>query len=186
VSIENPSILWRRLDVDGHDACRVLRIGEGWRLEGVAAFAHEGGPCALAYAVDCDSGWRARAARVTGWRAEGSIDLQILRSETGEWRMNGVVQPAARDLVDIDLGFTPATNLIAIRRLDLAIGHGSPAPAAYLAFPDLRLDRLDQTYQRLDARRYRYSAPAYGYDEALTVSAEGFVTAYPSLWEAVS
>jgi len=76
--------------------------------------------------------------------------------------MNGVVQAAAHDLVDVDLGFTPATNLIA----------------------ELRLDRLDQTYQRLDGHRYRYTAPAYGYDDVLTVSPEGFVTTYPALWEA--
>jgi hypothetical protein len=87
--------------------------------------------------------------------------------------------------VDVDLGFTPATNLIAIRRLDLAIGQTTPAPAAHIAFPELRFDRLDQTYQRLDARRYRYTARAYGYDDVLSVTSDGFVMSYPSLWEAV-
>lgn len=180
----NPSILWRRLDGEGHDVCRLVRTSTGWRLEGVAVFAHEGRPCGLVYDVDCDAGWHTRAARVTGSRAGGSIDLHIVRTETGAWQMNGVVQAAAHDLVDVDLGFTPATNLIAIRRLGLAIGQASPAPAAYLAFPELRLDRLDQTYQRLDGHRYRYTAPAYGYDDVLTVSPEGFVTTYPALWEA--
>jgi hypothetical protein len=28
---------WRRLDVEGHDACRLLATAAGWRL-GVAAF----------------------------------------------------------------------------------------------------------------------------------------------------
>ncbi len=37
-------ILWRRLDVPGHDACRLLRSDAGWQLEGAAAFRHERNP----------------------------------------------------------------------------------------------------------------------------------------------
>ncbi|RWH67880.1 hypothetical protein [Mesorhizobium sp.] len=36
-------------------------------------------------------------------------------------------------------------------------------PAAYLAVPELRLTRLDQTHRRLDENRYAYAAPAFGY-----------------------
>ena len=171
--------------MEGHDGCRLLRVEAGWRVEGVAAFVHEGKPCALAYAVDCDSGWHTRTAQVTGSLAGGTVDLRIARGEAGEWRMNGIAQAAVHGLVDVDLGFTPATNLIAIRRLDLSVGNGCSAPAAYVAFPELRMDRLEQTYARLDSHRYRYTAPAYGYDDVVAVSPEGFVTTYPRLWEAV-
>jgi hypothetical protein len=185
-SNNNASILWRRLDMEGHDACRLVGLDGGWRVEGVAAFVHRGEPCGLAYAVECDADWRTRAAEVTGSLNGEPIDLRIARSESGEWRMNGIAQPNARGLVDVDLGFTPATNLIAIRRLNLAPGEGSPAPAAYVAFPELRFERLEQTYVRLDAGRYRYKATAYEYDEVLSVSSIGFVTTYPRLWEVVS
>src|SRR4026207_452783 len=33
------TMLWRRLDVPGHDACALRRIASGWRLEGTALFA---------------------------------------------------------------------------------------------------------------------------------------------------
>ena len=59
--------------------------------------------------------------------------------------LNGEVQQGVAGLVDVDLGFTPASNLLAIRRFDLGIGEATPAPAAYLTFPELRLVRLDQT-----------------------------------------
>jgi len=111
------------------------------------------------------------------------VAIQIGRVDA-DWLLNGILQADAAGLVDLDLGFTPATNLIAIRRLDLAVGKESPAPAAYLPFPALRLERLEQTYKRLDAGRYRYTAPAYGYDDLLTVAATGLVTAYPGLWRA--
>lgn len=179
------SILWQRLDAEGHDVCRLIDVEGGWRLEGVAAFVHEGAPCGITYAVDCDRSWHTRAARLSGTHGADRVAIQIDRTANGDWRLNGVEQGDAAGLVDLDLGFTPATNTIAIRRLDLAVGETSPAPAAYLAFPTARLDRLDQTYARVDENRYRYVAPAYAYDELLTVSAPGLVTSYPRLWRAV-
>jgi hypothetical protein len=184
-SVNPASILWRRLDSEGHDACRLARVDEGFRLEGFAAFGDERGPCGLAYVVECDATWHTRAARVTGSSADQPIDLRIARTELGGWLLNGAPQPAVDRLLDVDLGFTPATNLIAIRRLDLAIGETSPAPAVYLTFPELGLERLEQTYQRLDELRYRYIAPAYSYDDVITVSPIGFVVVYPGLWQSV-
>ncbi|TIR23242.1 MAG: hypothetical protein E5X34_14280 [Mesorhizobium sp.] len=92
----------------------------------------------------------------------------------------------AAGLVDVDLGFTPATNLLPIRRLDLGPGKTTPAPAAYLAFPQLELARLDQTYRRLDESRYAYAASAFGYEAMLTVSSAGFVLDYPGLWRSAA
>jgi uncharacterized protein len=181
---ETSSILWRRLDSEGHDACRLRRDGEGWRLDGVAAFAEDGRACALAYAVECDAAWRTRSARVSGSLGSDAIDLRIQHTGDG-WLVNGSAPALAPDLTDIDLGFTPATNLIALRRLDLAVGEESPAPAAYLVFPELRFEPIEQMYKRLDQRRYRYVSPAYAYDEVITVSSDGFVTTYPRLWQAV-
>lgn len=179
------TILWRRLDTEGHDACRLVDFDDGWRLEGVAAFEDEGAPCAIAYTVECDRSWRTRGASVSGTRGDDRLDIRIRRTESAHWELNGIEQEDVSGLVDLDLGFTPATNTIAIRRLDLAVGETRPAPAAYLAFPAARLARLDQTYARVDATRYRYTAAAYAYDELLTVAATGMVTSYPRLWRAV-
>lgn len=179
------SVLWQRLDAEGHDVCRLIDVDAGWRLEGVAAFVHEAAPCGIAYTVECDRSWHTRAARLSGTYGPDRVAIQIDRTANGDWQLNGVEQVNAAGLVDLDLGFTAATNTIAIRRLNLAVGETSPAPAAYLAFPTARLDRLEQTYARLDESRYRYTAPAYAYDELLTVAATGLVTSYPRLWRAV-
>ncbi|MGX8011797.1 putative glycolipid-binding domain-containing protein [Mesorhizobium sp. ORM8.1] len=180
------SIFWRRLDLEGHDACLLYPTDGGWRLEGHALFLQEGQPCSLAYAVDCDAGWRTRSARVDGFLGAQILRYEIERLGDGQWMLNGAEQAAVAGLVDVDLGFTPATNLLAIRRSDLGIGTATPAPAAYLAFPELKLMRLDQTYQRLDEQRYAYAAPTFGYDAVLEVSAHGFVLDYPGLWRSAA
>ncbi|MCQ3973369.1 MAG: hypothetical protein DPW09_07995 [Anaerolineae bacterium] len=179
------TILWRRLDLPGHDACGLWALAEGWRLAGTAVFSLEGRPCHLAYEVNCDVAWRTRSAQVTGWIGQDAVALAIVSKPGRRWEFNGADQPQAVGCLDVDLGFTPATNLIALRRLALDIGHEADAPAAYLAFPELKLERLEQRYHRLTLDKYDYQAPSVGYVGTLEVSEVGFVTRYPSLWEVV-
>lgn len=84
------------------------------------------------------------------------------------------------------MGFTPATNLLVLRRLDLSRGGAADAPAAWLDVRDGTLVRLPQCYARRTATAYRYEAPTVGYAADLAVSDAGFVTRYPGLWASVS
>lgn len=173
---------WRRLDTEGHDACRLIRKADGWRLSGCATFDHKGSLCLLSYTVDCDAGWRTRSANVTGSVGLGPLVFDVESIPGGRWLLNGEEQPEARGCIDLDLGFTPATNLIAIRRLDPKPGIEVPAPAAYYLEFTLALGVIAQTYRRTTGNTLHYRSPAYGYDETLTVSDVGFVTDYPGLW----
>jgi len=86
--------------------------------------------------------------------------------------------------VDLDLAFTPATNLIPVRRLALHVGESAPARAAWLSFPELALEPLDQEYRRTGPSTYRYGAD--GFDSELEVDDAGFIVRYPGRWEAVA
>jgi hypothetical protein len=177
------TILWRRLDSPGHDACTLQTLDTGWRLTGMAVFLEEGRPCQLRYTVDCDAAWRTRRATVVGWMGTTALDVEIVSEPVGCWRFNGAEQHQVAGLVDVDLGFTPATNLIQLRRLDLEVGQGADAPVAYLRFPELRFEPMEQRYHRLTADEYDYRSPRFGYAATLRVSDPGFVTHYPDLWE---
>ena len=172
---------WKRLDTEGHDACRLMRDDDGWRLEGAALFSHEGKACILAYAVECDAQWHTVSAKVKGSVGFNRLDFDVARAGD-DWLLNGVIQPKARGQVDLDLGFTPATNLIAIRRLDLRSGVETPAPAAYYLEFTLELGLVEQTYKRTGETTLAYASPAYDYAAELQVSPIGFVTEYPGLW----
>jgi uncharacterized protein len=176
------TILWRRLDAAGHDACGLWAEDEGWRLAGATLFALDQEPCCLSYEVACDTSWRTRSARISGWIGRAPVTLDIIHQPGNRWQLNGVEQPTVEGLVDVDLGFTPATNLIQFRRLALAVGQAADAPAVYLRFPELRLERLAQRYHRLTHNQYDYQAPSEGYAAPLQVSESGFVTYYPGLW----
>ena len=178
------SILWRRLDTPGHDACRLEQIERGWRLEGSAVFRHEGGPARLAYRVDCDATWRSREGRISGWIGAREIDIAIDHSVDGRWLLNGVAVAGLDRCIDLDYGFTPATNLFQLRRVNLAVGEGADVPVAWLDVPDGTLSVLHQRYERRTRHQYWYEAPRFEYTTMLEIGATGFARRYPPLWEA--
>src|SRR5688572_21320191 len=130
------SALWRRLDTPGHDASRLSRTADGWRLEGTAVFAHERMPARLSYWVDCAEDWRTRRGGVAGWIGDQRYDVNVVRSEAGQWSLDGTVIEGLGQCVDLDFGFTPATNFLQLRRCALGVGEKADFPVAWLDVPD--------------------------------------------------
>jgi hypothetical protein len=179
------SILWRRLDVPGHDACRLVEAMSGYHLEGSAVFMHDGTPAQLAYQVTCDRSWAEQRGRVSGWLGDRAVDFDVMEVTRGSWTLNGTTLGSLQDCRDVDLGFTPATNLLALRRMNLAVGASADCPAAWLNAGAGTLERLPQRYERRGDGVYWYDAPSVGYSGLLEVLPSGFVKSYPGLWEAV-
>jgi uncharacterized protein len=177
------SILWRRLDSPGHDSLRFFFDDMQWHVEGTAVFGHDRLPCRLDYVVLCDSNWHTQSARITGWVGDETIDVEISAIDD-RWRLNGVEQLALAGCIDVDLEFSPSTNLLPIRRLRLGIGENAPVKAAWLRFPGFRLEILDQIYRRIDANQYRYETADGSFARDLTVNDAGVVTLYPGQFEA--
>jgi hypothetical protein len=177
-------VLWRRLDGPGLDACRIRIDWRGVRLDGQAMFVENGQCFRLRYSVVTDARLRARRAVVAGHAGTIAVELDVRRSEQGEWTLDGEAQPQVRGCIDLDLAFTPATNLLPLRRLKLARGQRAEAPAAYLVLQEWQLALLPQTYRRTGRRSYRYEAPTFGYADTLHVSRSGVVLRYPGLFEA--
>ncbi|HYT31356.1 MAG TPA: putative glycolipid-binding domain-containing protein, partial [Thermoanaerobaculia bacterium] len=171
------------LDRPGHEAGRLVHAGSDWRLSGAAVFLHEGQGSRLDYEVVCDRGWHTRSGKISGWVGGDSIEIEIAVDSAGLWRLNGRDCPEVAGCIDLDLNFSPSTNLLPIRRLDLAIGQEAPVRAAWLRFPSFSLEPLDQLYRRLDGSRYRYESAGGEFAADLEVDASGFVTGYPGFAE---
>jgi hypothetical protein len=178
------TILWRRLDAPGHDACRLEETGDGWRLDGTAVFRHDGAIARLDYRVAMGRHWRARWGSVHGWIGERTVELDVERTAEGLWRLDGSAVPGLEHCVDLDFGFTPATNLSQLRRIALAVGDHADVPVAWLDAPAGTLDVLEQRYERRSAEEYQYDAPRFGYSAVLAIAPSGFARRYPGLWEA--
>jgi len=178
------TILWRRLDTPGHDACRLEQHCDGWALDGAAAFLDEHQRvCRLAYRVRCDEQWHTSSGKVQGFVGDGVVDIELARVD-GHWTNNGVVVAALDDVTDLDFGFTPATNLITIRRLGLVEEATAIVHSAWLDVDDDALRPLKQQYRRRTTASYAYACQRFNYADDLEVDAHGFVRVYPKLWQA--
>jgi len=180
------AFFWRKLDHPGHDSCRLFKLSDGWHLSGAAVFWDAGRPCHFQYEVVTDAAWKTQRAKVTGYLGNKAIDLCISSAGNQRWQVSGAPQKGIAGCIDVDLGFTPATNLIALRRLALKIGQRAEAPAAYLEFPKMRFVKLPQAYHRIGRTEYEYEAPTVGYSGMLQVSPSGAIVYYPRLFERVA
>jgi hypothetical protein len=177
-----PSFRWRRCDLPGTDRATLTTTETGYLLLGHAQFQHPAGSVDLHYSVQTSPSWRTEQARVEGMGPQGPLQLHIQVRPDG-WSLNGRLVRALAGCIDIDLSFTPATNLLTVRRLTLAPGQSAEVVAAWLEFPDSRLKPLRQQYERLPALRYGYRCPDLPFETILQVNEDGFVTSYPPLWE---
>jgi len=177
-------ILWRRLDFPGHEIARLEALDNGWKLFGTAIFAYQGDPSKLDYVVICDPTWRTKSAKVKGVIGSREIDVTVTVDMNRRWQLGGTERTSVEGSLDIDLGFSPSTNLLPIRRLQLAVDDEAEVSAAWLPFPSLELEPLAQVYRRVAERTYRYESRGGSFARTLEVNDTGFVTSYPGLWEA--
>lgn len=178
------SILWRRLDHPGHESARLFFEADAWHLQGTAVFIHDGLPCRLDYHIVCDSRWHTRSGKVAGWVGNRLIEIEIAVTTDRRWLLNEKEAPEVAGCVDLDLNFSPSTNLLPIRRLNLAVSQEAEVRAAWLRFPSFKLEPLSQLYKRINETGYRYESAGGSFVTELSVNAEGFVRKYPNLWEA--
>ena len=178
------SILWRGFYLPGHEACQLYPQDSHWHLAGTALFSYQEQPCRLDYQVVCDSDWRTQSAKVDGWLGEREVHIDLAVDGDQLWQINGEARPEASVCVDLDLNFSPSTNLLPIRRLDLAIGQAAEIRAAWLRFPTFELEPLPQVYRRLDESTYHYESGGGSFVADLQFNATGFVINYPGIWQA--
>jgi uncharacterized protein len=178
------SILWRRLDRPGHESAHLFFEAPYFHLEGSAVFAHDRKPCRLDYEIICDSHWRTLSANVGGWVGNQTIKIKLAVSSDQRWQLNEKDCPEVAGCIDLDLNFSPSTNLLPIRRLELAVGQQAQVQAAWLRFPSFTLERLIQVYRRIDETTYRYESGGGSFVTELNVDPTGFVTNYPDSWRA--
>lgn len=182
--MDDQSVLWRRLDKPGHEFGRLFFLDSRWHLSGTPVFLHDKMPTQLTYDVVCDSNWQTLSGKVAGWVGSKAIEIEISVDSDHRWRLNGKEYHEVAGCIDLDLNFSPSTNLLPIRRLGLATGQEAQVKAAWLRFPDFTLEPLVQLYRRIDSATYRYESAGGKFIRELKVSAAGFVTNYPDFWQA--
>jgi hypothetical protein len=195
MEIARRTILWRGIWIPGHEWCQLSPAAGGWRLSGVVLTAVDARPVMVSYDVLVDEDWATRTVQIacsTGAERrtlELTVDGHRWSVRRGTSSENA---PASSDvdafsgLVDVDLGFSPVTNTLPIRRLAPAVGESIDVTAAWVRFPELTLQPLPQRYTRLSDRHYRYASNGGAFMAHLEVDDAGLVVTYEGGWERVA
>lgn len=177
------TLLWRRRDVPALEHFRLREDSDGPRLEGTIVAALDGTPLEVRYTVDCSPGWETRRAWVELETGDQTRALELTADEAGGWWLDARRMDELAGCQDVDLGITPSTNILPIRRLALDIGEAREVTAAWVRFPDLAVMTLPQRYTRLAERRYRYESRGGSFTADLEVDELGLVVRYGDFWE---
>ncbi len=188
MTMQLPSIAaWRHLDArDGFEVLFVRREHDRYHLDGYSTAIQEGEAWGIRYALTLDEDWVTRSAHVVGQSASGAHEVRLEGDGSGEWRVDGEPAPQLSGCFDVDLEASACTNALPVHRLGLRVGERAVAPAVYVRAPALRVERLEQSYARLESdggerARYDYVAPAFDFKAVLTYDRFGFVLDYPGI-----
>lgn len=196
------ALFWERRDVPGAEHV-LLDSRTGLYAQGVAVAA-DPVPYTCHYELQTGPDWVTTRFDV---RAEGAGWARTVRLElaAGRWRITTSEQgdldaalvaagharaglPGTEDpdqlfgAFDVDLGGSPLTNTLPVRRLDLLTAETGVAHrinVAWVLLPSLEVVQADQIYTSLGDNRVRFASETFSTD--MTVDGEGFVVDYPGL-----
>ena len=174
-----PAAAWRLVEAhEGFETVLFRQEGDVVRLEGYSAGVEEGMAWGFRYELEVDAAWATRSARIS---SGGGRKLRLEGDGAGGWLVDGRPAPHLDGVLDVDLEGSACTNCLPIRRLAPAVGERIEAPAAYVRAGDLRVERLAQSYLRLDSGRYDYESPDHGFRAVLVYDDHGLVVDYPGI-----
>jgi hypothetical protein len=196
------SLFWERRDTTGVEHA-LIDAGSGLYARGTA-LAVDPIAYTCTYELQTDPSWATTrlsvAAAGAGWSRTVTLELaakrwRVTTSEQGDLDavLAGSGHPAAGlpgiedpDLLfgafDVDLGGSPLTNTLPIRRLKLLEGETGVAhrvSVAWVLLPSLEVVQADQIYTPLGDHRVRFANETFSAD--LQLDDDGVVADYPGL-----
>jgi hypothetical protein len=149
-------------------------VEEGIELEGVVLGGTLEEPFAIRYAVMADPDGRCRG--VTARTIGSPILVEIFADRMGGWTDDdGVVLRELEGALDVDLGVTPVTHALVIRRLGLAVGESADVSVAAVDVlgGEIRMDA--RHYVRLGEDHYRVEDTETGEAAELRLAASNWI-----------
>ncbi|PUB19230.1 hypothetical protein DFP92_101825 [Yoonia sediminilitoris] len=174
---------------NGLEHCNATLDDEGLTLSGVVAGARETEYGAY-YVVRTDTMFHTSEVRV---QYIGGPVLHIEANGEGEWYdlLADAPLPDLKGCIDVDIGVTPATNTLPIKRLGLKPGESCDIVAAYVPLPSQVTGTFTPTAARQRytciemGQTYRYEGLFRGFTAELQIDAFGLVLDYPETFRRV-
>lgn len=177
--------LWQALDTAGFEHVRVDQSHPGWNVfDSMIVREHDGQIVRGGYTLVVDKEFRTLEIRIMAEQEPGSMAaLHLLANGEGVWTDADERRiPSLDGVIDVEIQWSPLTNTLPVRRLDLKSGDERDISVAYIAMPSLELRRSEQRYTRIDASTVRYTSQGGDFTADIEVDEDGVVLQYPELF----
>jgi uncharacterized protein len=180
------AVVWKNLLLNGTDYCALWHTPEGWLLKGtVIGVLKNQQPMMASYEISCDENWLTHRVQVERQIGSDAKSLSLSVESRGVRRRSGQELSGVRGCEDVDLAVTPAANTLPIRRLNLQVGSSESVIAAWVKFPELRVQPLSQRYTRRSKDTYMYESNT-GFSAEIVIDDLGLVASYSGGWERIA
>jgi hypothetical protein len=181
---QHVDVLWHSNELASSEHCAISVTAQGTIFIGTAVLPVGDQPGQIEWTARTDAAGRTRSAQAAITTPEGLRRFALTVDDQQRWRVDDEPADHLAGALDVDFGWTPATNTLPIRRLGLAVGAKSTIKAAWVRFPELDVVASEQTYTRVAEDRWRYASGRF--EAELEVDpATGVVRRYGTdLWRA--
>jgi hypothetical protein len=177
-------LIWTA-EAPGFEHVRIDDGHPGWTVfDSMLVRVHDGSVRRGGYTLICDKAWRTLELRIMAEQAPGQmVARHLLATGEGQWSdADGRPLPELEGCIDVDIAWTPLTNTLPVKRLDLRPAEEQRIRVVYLPLPEVEPRVMEQRYTGLADGRVRYTSLASGFERELDLDREGFVLDYPGLF----
>jgi uncharacterized protein len=176
-------IRWQSEEDFGLEHMELRQTDWGYLAQSTIIGTFEGTDFSCRYELTLDPNWTFRHLVLE--KTDGKV--LILRSDgMGAWeRANGEALPQFEGCIDIDIGATPFTNTLPIRRARLEAGVPQHFRMVWVPLDSLEPFVDEQIYTRRDDTHFHYAAADGSFAADITVDADGLVVDYPGLYHRI-
>lgn len=180
-----PDVIWTALDTEGYEHVRIDEGHPEWNVfDSMFVRAHEERVLRGGYTLICDKDFRTLEIRFMVEQQPGNmVAMHLIASGDGRWTdAEGRPMSALDGCIDVDIQWSPLTNMLPIRRLKLRPGQEQMIRVVYFPLPGLELAPWEQAYTGVTNDTVRYASVTSNFQRDITVDDDGFVIEYPGLF----
>lgn len=169
---------WQTWEGDGDETVTLRWENEGWTALGEVTRER------VSYVIRLTAIWQ--VTQFLLFRDQDEPDLWLGTDGPGRWgEVNGAHRPDLDGCSTLDIGCTPFTNTLPIRRLSLDVGDAADITTALVDVETLGVVPVRQRYEHRAAQRWGYTNLDSDFTTEFTVDDYGLVNDYPNEYRRV-
>lgn len=174
---------WEGLQYNSQEICQVKTLKDTIEVSSSIKGDHEGRFFYIQYHIVVNQAWQAMELAISINMNNQADDFLFRSNGKGEWQFNGKSAPELEGCIDVDISFTPFTNTLPIRRLNMRPGDTREIKVLYVNVTEKKISPLKQQYGCISAGSYHYRDVPNDFEAVISIDEDGYVTDYPGLFK---